>query len=143
VDLIAGKKIKGRKRHILVDTLGLLLGCHITTANISDKQGARETLNMFYIPCVQKLWADQGYDGLPLHIFCKDKGIELELVKRKEAGFKILPKRWIVERTFSWISRYRRLSKDYEGVLATSQNWCYLSMIRLMISRIEFSNFRF
>ena len=98
---------------------------------------------MFYLPCVQKLWADQGYDGLPLHLFCKDKGIELEVVKRKEAGFKILPKRWVVERTFSWISRYRRLSKDYEGRLSTSQNWCYLSMIRLMISRIEFSNFRF
>jgi putative transposase len=76
-------------------------------------------------------------------MFYKDKGIDLEVVKRKEAGFKILPKRWIVERTFSWISRYRRLSKDYEGILATSQNWCYLSMIRLMIKRIEFSNFRF
>ena len=142
-DSIAEKKIKGRKRHILVDTLGLLLGCHITTANISDKQGARESLNQFYLPCVQKIWADQGYDGLPLEVFCKDKGIELELVKRKEERFKILPKRWIVERTFSWMSRYRRLSKDYEGVLATSQNWCYLSMIRLMIKRIEFSNFRF
>lgn len=67
----------------------------------------------------------------------------LEVVKRKEEGFKILPKRWIVERTLSWISRYRRLSKDYEGVLARSQNWRYLSMIRLMIKRIEFLNFRF
>ena len=138
-----GKKIKGRKRHIIVDTLGLLLGCHITTANISDKQGAREFLNQFYLPCIQKIWADQGYDGVPLDAFCKDKGIELELVKRKEEGFKVLPKRWIVERTFSWMSRYRRLSKDYETLPQTTQNWCYLSMIRLMIKRIEDSKIRF
>lgn len=142
-DSIAEKKIKGRKRHILVDTLGLLLGCHVTTANISDKEGARESLSQFYLPCVQKIWADQGYGGAPLYSFCKDKGIELELVKREEKGFKLLPKRWVVERTFSWMSRYRRLSKDYEGILSTSQNWCYLSMIRLMIKRIESSNFRF
>ena len=137
------KKIKGRKRHILVDTLGLLLGCHITTANISDKQGSRELLDTLYLPCVQKIWADQGYNGLRLENYCNEKGIILEVVKRKEEGFKILPKRWIVERTLSWISRYRRLSKDYEGILATSQNWCYLSMIRLMIKRVEFSNLRF
>ena len=141
--MIAEKKIKGRKRHIVVDTLGLLLGCHITTANLSDKQGAREMLDAFYLPCVQKIWVDQGYDGLPLYAFCKDKGINLEVVKRKEEGFKVLRRRWIVERTLGWMSRYRRLSKDYEGILPTSQNWCYLSMIRLMIKGMEFSNFRF
>jgi putative transposase len=137
------KKIKGRKKHIIVDTLGLLLGCHITTANISDKRGFIEILDMFYLPCIQKLWADQGYSGWDLERICADKGIIMEVVKRQEEGFKLLKKRWIVERTFSWMNRNRRLSKDYETLPKTTQNWCYISMIRLMIKRVESSNFRF
>jgi len=82
------KKIKGRKKHSIVDTLGLLLGCHITTANKSDKQGAIEFLGMFYLPCIQKLWADQGYTGWDLERICADKGIAMEVVKRQEEGFK-------------------------------------------------------
>jgi putative transposase len=138
-----GKKIKGRKKHIIVDTLGLLLGCHITGANISDKQGVIEFLGKFYLPCIQRVWADQGYAGWDLERICADNGIVMEVVKRREAGFKVLRKRWIVERTFSWMNRYRRLSKDYETLPTTTKNWCYLSMIRLMIRRIEPSNFRF
>lgn len=121
----------------MVDTLGLLLGCHITAANVSDKQGAIEFLNEFYLPCVQKVWADQAYAGYQLEEIYAGRGIELEIVKRKEEGFKILRKRWIVERTFGWMSRYRRLSKDYEYWPKTAKNWCYASMIRLMLRRIS------
>jgi putative transposase len=80
---------------------------------------------------------DQGYSGYDLKQKCGNKGIELEVVKRKEEGFKLLPKRWVVERTLGWLSRYRRLSKDYEGLIETSQNWIYVSMIRLMVNRID------
>ena len=83
------------------------------------------------------------YVGVPLKTYYAERGIDLEIIKRTDSKFKILPKRWIVERTFSWISRHRRLSKDYEGVLQTSESWCYISMIRLMIKRIESTNFRF
>ena len=133
--LTVEKKIKGRKKHIMVDTLGFLLGCHVTTANISDNQGTKEFLKRFYLPCVQKVWADQGYVGVPLKVFYAERGVDLEIIKRTDSKFKILPKRWIVERTFSWLSRNRRLSKDYEGVLQTTESWCYVSMIRLMIKR--------
>jgi putative transposase len=138
-----GKKINGRKKHIMVDTLGLLLGCHVTTANISDNQGSQEFVKRFYLPCIQKVWADQAYAGVPLKLAYADQGIDLEIIKRSDTKFKILPKRWIVERTFSWMNRYRRLSKDYESLLQTTESWCYISMMRLMIKRISPTNFRF
>lgn len=78
-----------------------------------------------------------GYRGYDLNQKCERQGIELEVVKRKEEGFKLLPKRWVVERTFGWLSRYRRLSKDYEGLIETSRNWVFVSMIRLMVRRID------
>lgn len=136
-DSIAEKKIKGRKRHIIVDTQGFLLGCYITKASISDQAGFIGILDKFYLPCMQKIWVDQAYMGYKLKHRCAEQGIELEVVKRREEGFKILPHRWIVERTFGWMSRYRRLSKDYEGLAASSQNWMYISMIRLMLKRVD------
>jgi transposase len=143
VALIMGKKIKGRKKHIMVDTLGLLLGCHVTTANISDNQGSKEFLNRFYLPCIQKVWADQAYAGVSLKLAYADRGIDLEIIKRSDTKFTISPKRWIVERTFSWMNRSRRLSKDYESLLQTTESWSYVSMIRLMIKRVAVSNFKF
>lgn len=86
---------------------------------------------------MQKIWVDQAYMGYKLKNRCTEQCIELEVVKRREEGFKMLPYRWIVERTFAWMSRYRRLSKDYEGLAETSQNWMYISMIRLMLKRID------
>lgn len=127
----------------MVDTLGLILGCCVTTANISDSQGAKEFVKRFYLPCIQKVWADQAYDGYPLRQIYAENGIDLQIVKRSEIQGKISPKRWIVERIFSWMNRYRRLSKDYESLLKTTESWCYISMMRLMIKHIEPTNFRF
>lgn len=73
------KKIKGRKKHIMVDTLGLLLGCHVTTAGISDKAGTKELMKKFYFPCIQKVLADEGYNGAPLKMFFAERGIDLEI----------------------------------------------------------------
>ncbi len=81
-----GKKIKGRKKHMMVDPLGLLIGCCVTTANISDNQGAKEFAKRFYLPCIQKVWADQAYDGYPLKQIYAENGIRLEIVKRSEKG---------------------------------------------------------
>jgi transposase len=80
---------------------------------------------------------------LILKLAYADRGINLEIIKRSDTKFKIFPKRWIVERTFSWMNRNRRLSKDCESVLDTTESWCYISMIRLMIKRISPTNFRF
>ena len=134
---IVEKKIKGRKRHIIVDTQGFMLGCQVTKASISDQEGFIGILDRFYLPYMEKIWVDQAYMGYKLKNRCREQWIDLEVVKRKEEGFKILPHRWIVERTFGWMSRYRRLSKDYEGLGKTSENWMYISMIRLMLKRVD------
>jgi putative transposase len=122
----AHKNIKGRKRHLLVDTLGLPLSIYVTPANVQDRVGARLLLAGLkpLVPCLQKIWADGAYTGEELARWCEQTGEwELEVVERdREAeGFRILPKRWIVERAFSWLVRNRRLSKDYERRVQTSE----------------------
>lgn len=115
----AHKKVKGRKRHLLVDTLGLVLSVYVTPADVQDKVGARCVLvgRSSLFPRLKKIWADGAYSGEPLARWCREEGgWELEVVERdREAkGFKALPKRWIVERTIAWSVRNRRLVKDYE-----------------------------
>ncbi len=137
----AGKKVKGRKRHILVDTLGLLLKAKVLTADIQDRDGAKMLLSEIkeQIPRLQLIWADGGYRGkLILWVAVQCLWI-LEIVKRsdKEKTFIVLPKRWIVERTFSWLNRNRRLSKDYERKSESSEAWLYLSMSILMLKRLS------
>jgi putative transposase len=140
----AGKKIKGRKRHILVDTIGLLLIVLVHTANIQDRDGAKLVLEQVKgtFSRLQLIWADAGYSGKLIDwtkIVC---GWVLEIVKRSDdvKGFKVLPHRWIVERTFGWLGRYRRLSKDYEGLTESSQALIYAAMIHIMIRRRLRSN---
>lgn len=135
--------MKGRKRHIVVDTLGLLLNCAVHPADIQDRDGAQLVLedlaNRF--PRLRKVWADGGYAGQLLEKV-KDWGKWiLEIVKRsdKAKGFELLPHRWIVERTFAWLGRYRRLSKDYEVFIETSETMIRLAMIRLMLGRLALS----
>ncbi len=138
----AGKKVKGRKRHILVDTLGLLLTAKVLTADIQDRDGARMLFTEIKerMPRLQLVWADGGYRGKLIEWVAVQCLWILEIVKRSdgEKVFKVLPKRWIVERTFSWLNRNRRLSKDYERKTESSEAWLYLSMSILMLKRLKF-----
>jgi transposase len=134
-----GKKIKGNKRHIIVDTLGLILAINIHTADIQDRVGARETINALGNKGIDllKLWADGGYLGTLIEWSKKTWNIDLEIVKRTDKDkFVVLPKRWIVERTFAWLARYRRLAKDFERFTETGKAFIHLAMIRLMTTRL-------
>ena len=134
----AGKKIKGIKRHIIVDTLGLILAVVIQSASMQDRDGAISVIDKLVENWkkIIKIFADSGYRGeLIGHVKSKFK-IELEIIKRDELHtFKILPKRWIVERTFSWIDTNRRNSKNYERLNQTSVAMVHLSAIRIMLNR--------
>ena len=136
----AGKKIKGRKRHILVDTMGLLLRVVVHTANIQDRDGAKLLLAQAkgFFPRLQRIWADGGYAGKLIGWVQETCGWVLEIIKRSDVvkGFKLLPRRWVVERTFGWLGRYRRLSKDYERQPESSEAMVYWAMIRLMVRRL-------
>ncbi|MCA1625669.1 MAG: IS5 family transposase [Acidobacteria bacterium] len=133
----AGKRVKGRKRHILVDTLGLLLKAKVLTADVQDRDGAKMLFSEIkeQMPRLYLIWADSSYRGkLILWVAAQCFWI-LEIVKRNdhEKVFKLLPKRWIVERTFSWLNRNRRLSKDYERKIESSEAFLYLTMSILML----------
>jgi len=136
----AAKKIKGRKRHILVDTLGLLLMVLVTSANIQDRDGAQPLLNRAkaYFHRLRLIWADGGYQGALEEWVLTHCHWVLEIVRRPEGakGFHLLPRRWVVERTFAWLGRYRRLSKDYEQLPQTSEAMIYAAMVHLMVRRL-------
>ncbi len=135
--------MNGRKRHILVDTLGLLLAVVVTAASVQDRDGATDLLgrlgHTFWR--LRLLWADQAYAGdLSSWLWALRpwRKIRLEIVRRPEGakGFLLLPKRWIVERTFGWFGRYRRLAKDYEYLTRTSEAIIRVAMIHLMVRRL-------
>jgi putative transposase len=132
--------VKGRKRHLLVDTLGLVWGLGVHSAGIQDRDGARPVLEQAQRQCprLEQLYADHGYAGPLEEWVATTLGWRLEIVKRpaKRPGFVVLPKRWIVERTFAWLSRFRRLAKDYEETSSSSEAWLQISMIRLMLRRL-------
>jgi transposase len=136
----AGKKVTGRKRHILVDTLGLLLGVSILPANIQDRDGTRNLLQRVRrrFPFIDRIFADAGYQGPNMAKTIASTGSwKIEIVKRSDVHrFVILPKRWIVERTFAWISRNRRLGRDFERYATTVAAFVRLAMIRLMLKRL-------
>ena len=139
----AGKKIEGRKRHVVVDTLGLLLWVIVGPANVQDRDGARPLLQAVLQLCggLRKIWADSGYAGALVQWFQAQVGTRdcvLEIVRRLEGvgGFHILPKRWIVERTLGWLVKSRRLARDYETATQSSEAMIYLTMIRLMLKRL-------
>ena len=137
----AAKKIKGRKRHIVVDTLGLLLAVVVHAADIQDRIGAKSVLRKLrgLFPRLRLIWADGGYSGTLIAWTRRWCGWALSILKRRDAvsGFVVLPKRWIEERTFAWFGRYRRLSKDYETLTQSSEAVIYLTMIHLMIRRLK------
>lgn len=136
----AGKKIKGLKRHILVDTLGLLLIVMVLTAGQQDRDGARVVLTKVHdrLPRLKKIWADGGYAGKLVDWVKEVCGWVLDIVKRSDTaqGFEVLPHRWIVERTFGWLNRARRLSKDYERLSTSGEAMVYLAMMPLMLKRL-------
>jgi putative transposase len=137
----AHKNVKGRKRHLLVDTLGLPLSVYVTSADVQDRVGARRLLGGLkpFVPRLKKIWADGAYTGEKLAGWCKERGgWELQIVERSAdtEGFAVLPHRWIVERTLSWLMRNRRLSKDYERKVQTSETFIELAMIRLILRRM-------
>ena len=138
----AGKKVNGRKRHVLVDTLGLLLQVRVLPANVQDRDGARPLLAAWFGQSprrrLKKVWADGGYAGRLVHWAKATYRCALEIVKRPQLHtFKVLPRRWVVERTFGWLGRSRRLNRDYERQAHTGEIMVYLAMIRLMLTRIE------
>lgn len=136
------KLVTGRKRHILVDTLGYLLVVLVHKASIQERAGAKSLLQRAKDKGFQRLsliWADGGYDGQPMITWVLAlTGWVFEVVKRCDdlAGFQILPRRWVVERTFAWLGRYRRLSKDYEVLPQTSEAFIYAAMVNLMLARL-------
>lgn len=140
-----GKKITGRKRHIAVDTLGLLLIIVVTAANVDDAAAAPavlEQLNQREFPRLEVVWADGKYHNHRLNAWLDGRPSlpwRLEIVSRpKEAiGFVLLPRRWVVERTFAWLGRSRRLSKDYERYCESSESMIRVSSIALMLRRLE------
>jgi putative transposase len=137
----AHKNVKGRKRHLLVDTLGLPLSVYVTSADVQDRVGARCLLAGLkpFVPRLKKVWADGAYAGEKLAGWLEEQGgWELEIIARdREAkGFEVLPKRWIIERSFSWLIRNRRLSKDYERLVQTSETFIEVAMIRLILRRL-------
>ena len=137
----AHKNVKGRKRHLLVDTLGLPLSVYVTPADAQDRAGARLLLAGLkpLVPNLKKIWADGAYGGEKLAKWCEQQGgWELEVVERDREveGFRVLAKRWIVERTFGWLRRDRRLARDYERKAQTSETLIEVAMIRLMLRRL-------
>jgi putative transposase len=123
-----------------VDTLGLIVGVVVHAASVQDRDGAKKVIEKirFQCPMLKTLWADGAYAGSFESWVKEFAGWVVEIVKRsdKAEGFEILPHRWIVERTFAWLSRYRRLSKDYEFYPQTTENFIYLAMINLMLHRL-------
>jgi len=137
----SGKHVKGRKRHLLVDTLGLVLVAVVHTAGLQDRDGARLVFEKMreHFAWLKKVWADSAYTGPKLGDWIKHWFtwvLEIVAPAEGQVGFQVQPKRWIVERTFGWLNRSRRLSKDYERLPETEEAWIYAAMTRLMVRRL-------
>ncbi|CAN7541738.1 IS5 family transposase [Pararhizobium sp. LjRoot255] len=137
----AGKKIKGRKRHIVVDTLGLMVGLMVHSADIQDRDGAPDLLKSIRHrwPWLLHIFADGGYAGAKLKTRLEKIGKwTLEIIKRsdKAKGFELLPRRWVVERTFAWLGRCRSLAKDFEKSIASAEAWIMIAHVRMLTRRL-------
>ncbi|MBD2730241.1 IS5 family transposase [Nostoc sp. FACHB-892] len=140
----AGKKIKGRKRFMTVDTLGLVLRVLVTGANVPEREGGKQVLKKVKqmnqkISRLTTIWVDSGFDGMPFMQWVMDFYrwvVQVVLRPKEHKGFVLLPKRWVVERTFGWLMGCRRLVRDYELLPETSETFIYLAMIRIMVRRL-------
>lgn len=140
----AGKKVKGRKRFLTVDTLGLVLRVLVTAASVSEREGGKQVLKQVNqmgeaVSRLHTIWVDGGFDGEPfmqwVMNFCRWI-VQVVLRPKERQGFVLLPKRWVVERTLGWLVGCRRLNKDYELLPETAETFIYLAMIRLMVRRL-------
>lgn len=137
----AGKRVRGRKRHIVTDTNGFMVGLIVHSAAIQDRDGAVPTLQSIrrYYPFLRHIFADGGYAGDKLKQALKGKGDwTIDVIRRchDTNGFKIVPRRWVVERTFAWLGRCRRLAKDWEKSIASSTAWTLIAHIRILMRRL-------
>jgi transposase len=135
--------VKGRKRHIVVDVLGLVLGCYVTAANTADVKAAPAVLLwvLDLYERIAKVLADKGYQGELASLIQRafgERQVELEISQRPEEskGFQVEPKRWIVERTWTWLENARILTRDYERLPENHEGMIYVVMIRLMLRRL-------
>ena len=136
----SGKKINGRKRHIAVDVEGFLLAVVVTAASVGDRMGAKLLVVALLNTCtrLKLIWADSGYDGAPLAAWVRAAAnIAVEVIKRTELHvFKVVPRRWVVERTFGWLMRYRRLCRDYERRPEHHEAMVYWATVMIMTRRL-------
>lgn len=138
----AGKKTKGRKRFIMVDTLGHLLAILVTPADRPEREGAKQLLDgaLDQHGWLRKLWVDGGYSGEEFGNYVKQLRPKLvvEVVKRSDTaqGFEVVPRRWVVERTFGWLMQCRRLTRDYERTVRSATAWIHIAMMRIMLRRL-------
>jgi transposase len=140
----AGKRVRGRKRHLLVDTLGLLLICVVHSASVQDRAGAKLVLSWLdqQYPSIGLIWVDGGYanvvDDSLIDWADQELDVRLEVVKRNDdvKGFQLLPRRWVVERSLGWLTHCRRLCRDYERTIAHAEDFVKVAMIRLMAARL-------
>ena len=142
----AGKKVNGRKRHIITDTNGLLVGAQVHGADIQDRDGAVGVLASIrdLFPWLRHVFADGGYAGEKLATTLAGMGQwTLAIVKRPDEarGFCLLPRRWVVERTFAWLGRNRRLAKDFEATIGSAEAWLYLASVQLLARRLARSQY--
>jgi putative transposase len=137
-----GKQINGRKRFLLVDAMGLLLKAIVTKASVPERKGAQALLNQTpaqILKHLELLWVDGGYEGADFAAWVLEHyDIFIEVIKRSDGtkGFVLLPRCWLVERTFSWFGKFRRLSEDYERLLDTSVAVIYAAMVSIMLHRL-------
>jgi transposase len=137
----AGKKVKGRKRHLLTDTLGLPMAILVHEADVQDRDGAVPLLASIrgLLPWLRHVFADGGYAGHKLETALAALGRwTLEIIRRSDhaQSFVVLPRRWVVERTFAWLSRNRRLAKDFEATIASAMAWLRLACVKLLMRRL-------
>ena len=137
----AGKKVKGRKRHIITDTNGFLVHALIHSADIQDRDGAPMVLEdiRYSFPWLRHVFADGGYAGDKLKTALTKIGDwTIEIIKRSDRvkGFIVLPRRWVVERTFAWLNRNRRLAKDFENTIASATAWIFMASVQLLARRL-------
>jgi transposase len=139
----AGKKITGIKRHVCVDTLGLVWGLAITSADVHDSRGARLAVTDAKAASerLEHIWADTAYRGF-IEFATRLLAIVVAIVTRpkRTRGFKVQPRRWVVERTFGWLTRWRRLNRNYEHTLASSRAIVQIAMIGIMVRRLAHLN---
>lgn len=140
----ARKQVHGRKRHLSVDMLGLVLRVKVTAGSVPEREGGKKDLNRVHrignkVKRLHKIWMDGGYRGEDFMRWVMDMFrwiVEIVLRPLERKGFVVLPKRWVVERTFGWLNWCRRLSKDYERLPETSETFIYIAMIRIMVRRL-------